>query len=151
MLIYLLGKLRVGEFFFEVPVNYSKPAEESLRLFARSLRRLPEGAEPEKEDKSLPWFLYLTGGPGFGCYPPQVAGWTRAILDHGYEVSKTLVSLLLNDYYHYCQVGASLLFNLDTLPRPARDWSQPTNHSPNFGFERRCCEAGGIFETLSSG
>jgi hypothetical protein len=79
-----------------VPVNYSEPAESSLRLFARSIRRVPEGAEAEKEDKPLPWLLYLTGGPGCGCYPPQIFGWTRAVLDHGYEVSEILVSLPYN-------------------------------------------------------
>jgi hypothetical protein len=83
-----LGKIRVCEFFFEVPVNYSNLTEGSLRLFARSLRRLPDGAEPEKEDRSLPWLLYLNGGPGIGTYALYLMSWTKPILDHGYEVSE---------------------------------------------------------------
>ena len=100
MLMKNLGKLKVGEYFFEVPVNYSEPGEDSLRLFARSIRRVPDSADSEGEDKPLPWLLFLTGGPGFGCYPPQNSPWSRLILDRGYEVRWAhVLTYTIHDYH----------------------------------------------------
>ncbi|KAL1847922.1 hypothetical protein Plec18170_008335 [Paecilomyces lecythidis] len=79
------GKLRIAEMFFDVPVDYSKPLEGSIRLFARSVKRLVTSPEPEKE-KKLPWFVYLQGGPGMGCRPPQEYGWIGTVLDKGYQL-----------------------------------------------------------------
>lgn len=83
----MTGKLRVAEMFFDVPVDYSKPSEGTIRLFARSVKRLVTPPEPEKDEKKLPWFVYLQGGPGFGCRPPQEYGWIGTVLDKGYQVS----------------------------------------------------------------
>jgi hypothetical protein len=80
------GKLRVGEFFFEVPLDYSEPQGETIRVFARSVRRAAMPPEPDKDDKQLPWLLYLNGGPGGGCYQPQDYSWVRIVLDKGYQV-----------------------------------------------------------------
>lgn len=80
------GKLRVAEMFFDVPVDYSKPGEGSIRLFARSVRRLATPPELEKDEKQLPWFVYLQGGPGLGCRPPQENPWVGTVLDKGYQV-----------------------------------------------------------------
>ncbi|RAH67180.1 proline iminopeptidase [Aspergillus aculeatinus CBS 121060] len=83
------GRLRVAELFFDVPLNYTKPNEDSLRLFARSVRRLVTPVEPSpvsNDDKQLPWLVYLQGGPGFGCRPPQEFGWINTVLDKGYQV-----------------------------------------------------------------
>lgn len=87
LLISITGKLRIAEMFFDVPVDYSKPSEGSIRLFARSVKRLVTSPEPEKEEKKLPWFVYLQGGPGMGCRPPQEYGWIGTVLDKGYQVS----------------------------------------------------------------
>ncbi|KAL2011996.1 hypothetical protein VTN00DRAFT_4714 [Thermoascus crustaceus] len=80
------GKLRVAELFFDVPVDYRKPADGNIRLFARSVRRLATPVEPEKEEKQLPWLVYLQGGPGMGCRPPQDYGWVGTVLDKGYQL-----------------------------------------------------------------
>ncbi|PKY03265.1 prolyl aminopeptidase [Aspergillus campestris IBT 28561] len=80
------GKLRVAELLFDVPVNYSKPNEGTLRLFARSVRRLVTPVESTKEEKQLPWLVYLQGGPGMGCRPPQEYGWVGTVLEKGYQV-----------------------------------------------------------------
>ncbi|OJJ30604.1 hypothetical protein ASPWEDRAFT_55145 [Aspergillus wentii DTO 134E9] len=80
------GRLRVGELFFDVPVDYSKPNDGTLRLFARSVYRLASQAEPVKNDKQLPWLVYLQGGPGMGCRAPQDYGWVGSVLDKGYQV-----------------------------------------------------------------
>ncbi|KAE8367818.1 Alpha/Beta hydrolase protein [Aspergillus caelatus] len=80
------GKLRVAELLFDVPVNYNRPDDGTLRLFARSVRRLTTSFETPKEDKQLPWLVYLQGGPGYGCRPPLENGWIGTALDKGYQV-----------------------------------------------------------------
>lgn len=85
------GRLRVAELFFDVPLNYNKPNDGTLRLFARSVRRLVTPAEPSetpKDDKQLPFLVYLQGGPGMGCRPPQEYGWIGTVLEKGYQVNK---------------------------------------------------------------
>ncbi|KAI9760806.1 MAG: hypothetical protein M4579_001436 [Chaenotheca gracillima] len=51
------GKYKVSELFFDVPKDYSKPDEETLRLFARSIQKYERPAQdpPEEEAKQLPW------------------------------------------------------------------------------------------------
>ncbi|KAK1143321.1 hypothetical protein N8T08_006848 [Aspergillus melleus] len=80
------GKLRVAELFFDVPINYSKPNDGTLRLFARSVRRHNKPVQPAKDDQRLPWLVYLQGGPGMGCRPPQEYGWIGTALEKGYQV-----------------------------------------------------------------
>ncbi|KAL6234709.1 hypothetical protein BDW75DRAFT_240825 [Aspergillus navahoensis] len=82
------GKLLVAELFFEVPLNYSRPGDGTLRLFARSVRRSAKPLDSGKDDKQspLPWLVYLQGGPGMGCRPPQEYGWVGTALDKGYQV-----------------------------------------------------------------
>ncbi|CAL5868347.1 uncharacterized protein PFLUO_LOCUS2572 [Penicillium psychrofluorescens] len=80
------GKLRVAELLFDVPLDYSKPNENVLRLFARSVSRLNKPVEAEKEETKLPWLLYLQGGPGHGCGAPQNYGWIEPVLNKGYQI-----------------------------------------------------------------
>ncbi|KAJ5460630.1 Proline iminopeptidase [Penicillium daleae] len=80
------GKLRVAELFFDVPLDYSKPSDGTLRLFARSVSRLNKPVEPAKEEPKLPWLVYLQGGPGFGCAAPQNYGFVESALSKGYQV-----------------------------------------------------------------
>ncbi|KAM0101481.1 hypothetical protein ACP6JE_003898 [Aspergillus fumigatus] len=83
-----LGKFRVAELLFDVPLNYCKPNDGNLRLFARSVRRLETPVDPAngKSEKQLPWLVYLQGGPGMGCRPPQEYGWVGTALDKRYQV-----------------------------------------------------------------
>lgn len=85
------GKLRVAELLFDVPLNYSKPNDGNLRLFARSVRRTPPPFDTAGDDKQLPWLVYLQGGPGFGCRPPQDNGWVGTALDKGYQVRTMII------------------------------------------------------------
>ncbi|KAL9626529.1 MAG: hypothetical protein Q9204_007234, partial [Flavoplaca sp. TL-2023a] len=81
------GKLRISEYFFEVPLNHESPPDGNLRLFARSIERYEKPVSAIKEEaKQLPWLLYLQGGPGFGCRSPQNYGWTEKALDKGYQI-----------------------------------------------------------------
>lgn len=83
------GKLKITEWFFEVPRIYDSPKSGTLRLFARSARKhavpVAPGADEEKKNQP-PWLLYLQGGPGFECSPPQTCPWTKSYLDKGYQM-----------------------------------------------------------------
>lgn len=82
-----LGKLNVSELFFEVPKNYSKAQDGSLRLFARSVKRFEKPVDISKtEIKQPPWLLFLQGGPGMPCKSPQYYPWTDILLDKGYQI-----------------------------------------------------------------
>ena len=51
-----LGKLKITEWFFEVPKDYSKPADGTLRLFARSTEKVQKPADPAKDEpQQQPW------------------------------------------------------------------------------------------------
>ncbi|CBX98087.1 similar to prolyl aminopeptidase [Plenodomus lingam JN3] len=86
------GKLRVTEHFFQVPRDYSNPSSGTIQLFARSALKAEKPADytatshidPKKTQ--LPWLVYLQGGPGFECRPPQQMPFTQAILDKGYQI-----------------------------------------------------------------
>lgn len=85
------GKLSVSELFFEVPTNYSRAQDGSLRLFARSAERFEKPVDmSKKEIKQPPWLLFLQGGPGTSCKSPQFYPWTEILLEKGYQVCVAL-------------------------------------------------------------
>ena len=54
-----LGKLTVSELFFEVPKNYSRLQDGSLRLFARSAERFEKSIDTSKQEiKQPPWRMH---------------------------------------------------------------------------------------------
>ena len=90
------GKVIVTELFFEVPLDHARPEGSKLRIFCRSARKFEKPAAPKANDEPLPWFVYIPGGPGFGCPPPQnLIEVTNQVLDGGYQVSKEPVDPLL--------------------------------------------------------
>jgi len=100
------GKLTVTELFFEVPLDHSDPdGSEKLRIFCRSAEKFEKPAAPkgkkakeqdgDREDgdkDQLPLFVYIQGGPGFGCPPPQDFAITGEILGRGYKVCDSVFS-----------------------------------------------------------
>lgn len=86
------GRLKVSELFFDVPLDHSLPdGSRTLRIFGRSVERAEKPATPPAggdggKPKQLPYFVYLQGGPGFGCAPPQDYGFTGLLLDRGFKV-----------------------------------------------------------------
>lgn len=75
----------------EKPVDYESPDKGTIQLFARSVVKREKPAVEQTEDekkkaKQLPWLVYLQGGPGFGCSPPQDSPLTNTILGRGYEL-----------------------------------------------------------------
>lgn len=96
----------MAELFFDVPVDYSKPNDGTLRLFARSISRLNKPVEPTKEETKLPWLVYLQGGPGFGCGTPQNYGWIEPALSKGYQV-RGHRRLSFEVYWTFNRIGRS--------------------------------------------
>lgn len=86
----LTGKLRVTELFWDVPLDYDRPTEATIRLFGRAVRRREPGVDLPRDEKVLPWFLYLQGGPGMPSPAPQDVGWVQMVLDRGYQVWEDL-------------------------------------------------------------
>lgn len=87
------GKLLVKEYWFEVPLDYTKPNSKTIKLFARSGVKYekPIVESSSKQVTQRPYLVYLQGGPGFGNSSPQESPLSKHMLDRGYE-------LLLIDY-----------------------------------------------------
>ncbi|MFJ2620811.1 alpha/beta fold hydrolase [Glutamicibacter sp. NPDC087344] len=63
----------VTEHRLDVPLDYSRPAGEQISVFAREV----------STDSSLPWLLYLQGGPGGKSpRPGSLSGWLAEAVKH---------------------------------------------------------------------
>ncbi|RFU36051.1 hypothetical protein B7463_g257, partial [Scytalidium lignicola] len=87
----LPGKLSVSELLFEVPKDYSNPGSGTIQLFARSVTQhekpiVPSTEEDARKKSQKPWFVYLQGGPGNSCPPPQNSPITKVVLEKGYQM-----------------------------------------------------------------
>ncbi|KIX03747.1 uncharacterized protein Z518_07300 [Rhinocladiella mackenziei CBS 650.93] len=83
------GKLIVTELFFDVPLDHLDPGRERIRIFCRSARKLdrPAAARSSGSEDEPPWFVFITGGPGFGSPPPQnMMRLTTEVLERGYQL-----------------------------------------------------------------
>lgn len=86
----LPGQLRVTELTFKVPLDYDDPNGETIELFGRSVSNYKKPIVLSDDDgfdsSSLPWMVYLEGGPGFGNREPQDNVLTGPALERGYQV-----------------------------------------------------------------
>ena len=65
---------------FSVPLDYARPGGNRIKVFAR------EVVAAEKEGASLPWLLWLQGGPGIASPRPTAnAGWLKRALERERE------------------------------------------------------------------
>ncbi|PPQ79160.1 hypothetical protein CVT25_002788 [Psilocybe cyanescens] len=71
--------LKVIERFFLVPLDYSKPEGEKIRIFARHV--IPKAKAPKPEDEAKLPFC----GPGFEVNLPSSSGFVGEIHDKGYQ------------------------------------------------------------------
>lgn len=74
-----------------MPKDYSNPSQGTIQLFARSVTRHEKPAaaltdEELRKKSQKPYFVYLQGGPGCPCAPPQNSYITNAVLDKGYQM-----------------------------------------------------------------
>ncbi|TVY82595.1 Proline iminopeptidase [Lachnellula suecica] len=85
------GKLAVSEYFFELPKDYTNPSLGALRVFARGVRKYENpvislSEQEASKQNPKPWLLFLQGGPGGACPPPQDVPMTNFILNKGYQI-----------------------------------------------------------------
>lgn len=86
------GQMVVTELRFTVPLDYSKPDLGTIELFGRRAVKYERPAAPSDDEAEArnraqkPYMVYLEGGPGFGCRPPQEHPLTRYALQRGYQV-----------------------------------------------------------------
>lgn len=101
------GKLKVYELSFSVPLDYNKPHDKQLRLFARSVEPAQKsttapstsaGQNDSVPSTRRPWLVYVPGGPGFGARQPQDYPFTDFILEKGYQVCRGKVQVV--EIYH---------------------------------------------------
>ncbi|KAK9464432.1 Alpha/Beta hydrolase protein [Lipomyces arxii] len=84
---YRVQGLRVFEYLFKVPLNYSGNSG-TIQVYARRVvpaEEAGDNADPKKCTR--PYIVYLQGGPGFECDAPlSKSGRTKELLDRGYQV-----------------------------------------------------------------
>ncbi|KAI2614538.1 alpha/beta-hydrolase [Hypoxylon fragiforme] len=82
------GKILVKEFWFEVPLDHSKPDSNPIKLFARSATKYEKPIVEPASDVNVqkPYFLFLQGGPGLPTPTPQSSPLSNYMLDRGYEL-----------------------------------------------------------------
>ncbi|KAJ4843874.1 hypothetical protein Tsubulata_024351 [Turnera subulata] len=73
---YSVPDLRLRDHRFTVPLDHSTPTSSKISVFAR------EVVSVGKEEQSLPYLLYLQGGPGFECpRPTEASGWVHKVCE----------------------------------------------------------------------
>lgn len=74
-----IGSMIVRDHVFRIPLDHARPFGETIEVFAR------EVVDAERDaDKSLPWFVYHQGGPGFSCMritSGSRSGWLKKALE----------------------------------------------------------------------
>ena len=74
---YTVRGLRVQEHFFQAPLDHADPQGSVITIFARELSDAAVNAE------TLPWLLFLQGGPGGkGNRPTGLNGWLAEATKH---------------------------------------------------------------------
>ncbi|CAA7260406.1 unnamed protein product [Cyclocybe aegerita] len=123
--------LKVIERFFIVPLDYSKPEGEKIRVFARSV--IPKAkAKTAEEEAKLPYVAYLQGGPGFEIGLMGNSGYTKELHEKGYQ---TL-------WVDQRGTGLSTSLTPDTLPNHVKTDEEIAQYLKHFRADNivRDCE-----------
>ncbi|GAB3188709.1 alpha/beta fold hydrolase [Nesterenkonia suensis] len=74
----LLDGTRLVEHRLQVPLDHALPDGEQIEVFAREFVSAEAAERGEERVASMPWLLYLQGGPGGkGVRPPRLPGWMQ--------------------------------------------------------------------------
>lgn len=93
--------MNTTEHYFQVPLDHARPAGEKITVFAREI-----SSTGHADPASLPWLLFLQGGPGGKSpRPASLTGWMA-------EAAKTFRILLLDQR----GTGLSTPANRQSLP-----------------------------------
>lgn len=75
-----LGGLVFRDHWFDVPLDHTDPAGETVTVYAREVVKAAKAADGS--DQKLPWLLFLQGGPGGKSPRPEGAsGWVGRAVD----------------------------------------------------------------------
>jgi len=114
-------QIKVVERFFDLPLDYSDPSGEKIRVFARNL--IPKNkAKTEKEENDLPYLAFLQGGPGFEVNLMGSSGYAGEIHEQGYQ------TLWLDPR----GTGLSTPISADTLPVRLKSDQDIANYFKHF-------------------
>lgn len=104
------------EQFFSVPLDHSKPDGRHIRLFCRTAEPFenPVILSDDSKPKQRPLIVYINGGPGFGCPPPQEMPCTSVLLEKGYKLV----------CFDHRGMGLSNTITASTLKREGSDEAQ---------------------------
>ncbi|KAL0631620.1 hypothetical protein Q9L58_009514 [Maublancomyces gigas] len=79
------GGYKIVDRWFNVPLDYSSPTSETIVVFARSA--IPNKSNDDGESGAkMPYAVYLQGGPGFECGPPNSHPLTNFLFEKGYQL-----------------------------------------------------------------
>ncbi|KAE9393748.1 hypothetical protein BT96DRAFT_828773, partial [Gymnopus androsaceus JB14] len=118
--------IKVVECFFDLPLDYSDPSGEKIRVFTRNL--IPKNkAKTKKEEKDLPYrelsyFLLLVKRTGFEVDLMGSSGYAGQIHEQGYQI------LWLDPR----DTGLSTLISADTLPARLKSEQDMANYFKHF-------------------
>ncbi|KAI9305927.1 Alpha/Beta hydrolase protein [Cunninghamella echinulata] len=82
---FLIPGAKVFEHYFDCPLDYNNTeSKETIKVFVRQLVPINKVSQV----KSLPFLLYLQGGPGFEVASPASAqsGWIKVAFEQGFQV-----------------------------------------------------------------
>ncbi|KAL0081617.1 Alpha/Beta hydrolase protein [Phycomyces blakesleeanus] len=81
---YFIPGAKVFDRYFDCPLAYKQKSPEKIKVFARHL--VP--VDKVNDIKTMPFFLYLQGGPGFEVGLPSSAtsGWIKEAFAMGFQV-----------------------------------------------------------------
>lgn len=72
----LIDGTQITDHWLEVPLDHRAPDAEAIRIYAREFVAAEAAAQGRQHVESLPWLLYLQGGPGGkGSRPAKLGGW----------------------------------------------------------------------------
>ncbi|KAF9012557.1 alpha/beta-hydrolase [Cyathus striatus] len=122
--------LKVIERFYSLPLDYGNPSGEKITVFARHI--IPKGkAKTEENEKKLPFFVYLQGGPGYEVGLPQNK-YADELHEQGYQ----------SVWVDQRGTGLSTVLLPDTLPTSIKTDEDIANYLKHFRADNivRDCE-----------
>ncbi|KAI8069939.1 Alpha/Beta hydrolase protein [Gongronella butleri] len=81
---YVIPGAKVYDRYFSIPLDHNNPGDTSIQVFVRHLVPM----DKLDQIKSMPFLLYLQGGPGFEVTMPSNAtsGWIKIAFEQGFQV-----------------------------------------------------------------
>ncbi|GAA1147897.1 alpha/beta fold hydrolase [Nesterenkonia lutea] len=127
---HLIDGTQITDHWLEVPLDHGAPEAEQIWIYAREFVAAEAAQQGQEHVESLPWLLFLQGGPGGkGSRPAKLGGWMT-------EAGKQFRILMLD------QRGTGLSAPLTRQSLAARgDASAQAAHMRRFRADSIVCDA----------